>query len=153
MMLNRSSSDHVKCVFNPGNAKRVRFAHACQSSTPSHVSLDQLKNIYSGTPELDGKLWNFDPPGTCHGCKSGAHWTIMPGERFRLPILRNGTSVYDMKISAILFCQTLMGGDPMLWGNGECTVHPLRGATRLAKIYVDGIEVGHSECFCNNYHR
>lgn len=87
-MLNESNSDRVKCVYNPGNRKRVRFAHACQSSTPSHVSLDQRKHIYSGEPEWDDKLWNFDPPGGCHGCKSGAHWLINAGQKFRLPVLR-----------------------------------------------------------------
>ncbi len=158
-MLNESNSDQVKCVFNPGDAKRVRFTHACQSSTPSHVPLEQRKNIYREHPEWDWKLWNFDPPATCIGCKSGAHWTINPGERYRLPILRERYGepyVYNVKISGILYCRDIWtGGEYANWGDGECTDHPLRGASRLAKIYVDGTEVlftSHAECVCFNSH-
>lgn len=155
-MLEESNSDGVKCIYNPGNTKRVRFGYACQSSTPSHVSMDQRKTIYSAPPILDRHYeYKWSKQGTCVGCKTGAHWTINQGDIFQLP--KNHEMGYDgevqkvfeMKFSAVLYCRTLWElGEMGNWGTGECTDHPLRGASRVAKIYIDGVEVQHLAVLC-----
>lgn len=161
-MLKRANSDRVKCIYNPGPSKRIRFSYSCQSSFPSHESLDSLSTIYS-TIDFGFALnteWKSRDPGlgehpsglqynSGYGVNfwgggrlrsAGVVWEINQNQAFRIPSIQrvdgSGQVLEErqMMVSSVLFCRELMGP-------GDCRDNPLRGARRSAKIFVDGIEV------------
>ena len=159
-MLRHANSDRVKCIYNPGPSKRIRFSYSCQSSLPSHESLHQLRTIYSvfdfgfsANTEWNSaqrEFLQYDPPGhSGHYLSSGVYWEINQNQAFRIPAIRlvsNGQvrEEHQMMVSSVLFCRELMNP-------GDCRDNPLRGARRSARIFVDGIEVLHNrECLCFN---
>ncbi len=132
MMLNYSNSDLVKCVHNPGLRKRIRLSPSCQSSLPSSKLTDVFENLYGNVPGIISI--SPEPTGGCHA--SGCVWILEQGESFRIPRIQYPglASTQMIKVGSILFCREL-------WPHNECRDSPLRGATRIAKIFVDGIEV------------
>jgi hypothetical protein len=141
MMLNDSNSDMVKCVYNPGLQKRIRLSLSCQSSLPSSKLTDVFENVIKFPPNVDVSP---QPTGGCF--ESGCIWIIEPGTSFRIPSIQypGHENKQMIKVGSILFCREL-------WPHNECRDNPLRGATRIAKIFIDGIEVRSINiCSCND---
>jgi hypothetical protein len=141
-MLNETNSDLVKCIYNPGNSKIIRFSSVCHSSVPSdHMNL--LEQGLIGTEPISPNLLmtaNFFPSPDFLNPMSGAVWTIQPGEHFRVPVLKDtstGDIIHSFRVNSVLFCRVMKITGMV----NSCVDNPLRSATRIAKILVDGIEV------------
>lgn len=132
-MLNASGSDFVRCIYNPGPAKHIRLSRSCHSSLPTNVA-NNVEHSYFKTHELEGHV--FDPAPDGDDQRYGSYWTIGSNQTMRLPVKHLGpqTSI-PLRVNAILYCRNIEQS------SFKCVDNPLRGATRRAKIYIDGIEV------------
>ncbi len=140
-MLNESNSDAVKCIYNPGPSKRIRLSSACQSSLPSQVLVDVFEFIY-GKDEAPAGYEVY--PSYVGRFPSGAYWIVEQNQALRVPVIRSASDhqqAFHLKVSSVLFCR-------VLWPHGECRDTPLRGASRMAKMFIDGIEVRLQPNFC-----
>ena len=120
-MLHSVNSDRIKCLFNPGSSKRVRFGFSCHATGPpaelySMIHAPSVNTTYSYSPPFDGDNW----------------YTIGAGHNFTVPSIHiPGQVPTVMNILSILFCRNLNG-------QNECDDVPIRGATRVASAYIDG---------------
>ena len=153
-MLTQSGSDRVKCIYNPGPSKNIRISRACDSSSPGVV--DQYKSVVASLfSETQLKVvhpnWVFHPRPdgdsniNIHSIMH-SYWTIGQGQNMRLPVVHNGSGSVMLypRANAILYCRVLF--------DHNCVDHPLRGASRTAKIFIDGAEVNMHFVYlcCNN---
>lgn len=131
-MLRNAGSDRIKCIHNPGAAKRVRFGFACHSAGPPL----ELGSMIHGPS--DDSAYSYLPPFDGH------NWYNIGGEdNFTVPtILKPGQAPSVMIIFSVLFCRSTNGG------TGECADTPIRGATRVASASIDGQTV--AQPLCNN---
>jgi hypothetical protein len=134
-MLKESGSDIVKCIYNPGPQKKIRLSHSCQSSIPSEVIYHLFTSVYGYL----GDEYEYIPSGSWP-YPSGTYWIIDQHQAFPIPRIRkisNHQETVIPKVSSILFCRAL-------WPHGECRDSPVRGARRIAKIFIDDVEVSKS---------
>jgi hypothetical protein len=143
-MLNQSGSDRVKCIYNPGPSKNIRISRACDSSSPGVVNQYKsvIQNLFSETQlrNIVHPNWTYFPRPVGdsdfnHHPIVHSYWTIGQGQNMTLPVVHdlNGNVMFHPRANAILYCRTLL--------QHSCLDHPLRSATRTAKIFIDGVEV------------
>lgn len=156
-MLNESNSDKVKCIYNPGLPKRIRFSTICHSSLPSPHADWHKRHFLIGAQEYGKGLHEhylrtgyFSPnPDSLPDFEHGAFWTIGQEATFRVPVLKDRDTdavIHNFTMNSVLFCRNLK--KIMMFDTGQthfaCIDNPLRSATRTARIFLDGIQV----CAC-----
>jgi hypothetical protein len=134
-MLNETGSDLIKCIYNPGASKRIRFSSACHSSLPTNVANNVEHGLFKDSNILSFGL-SYHPPPDGSNERYGSYWTIGQGQIMNVPVLSAGNQVVgSQRLNAILYCRTLEHGSQ------KCIDNPLRSATRTVKIFIDGVQV------------
>jgi hypothetical protein len=140
-MLNETGSELIRCVYNPGATKRIRFSSACHSSLPTGIA-NNIERGFFRASEIQSYGLSYNPPPDGDDARYGSYWTIGQGQILTVPVISSGGSVIgSQRLNAILYCRTL---EP---GSQKCVDNPLRSSTRTAKIFIDGLQVSFADRF------
>ncbi len=134
-MLNETGSDSIRCIFNPGAAKRIRLSTSCHSSLPTGVA-NNVEQGYFRANEIGEHSLLYNPPPDGIDARYGSFWTIPHNQSMPVPVVTaQGNVIGRQRLNAILYCRTLEQSSQ------KCIDNPLRSATRTAKIFIDGVQV------------
>lgn len=134
-MLNKTGSDSIRCIYNPGATKRIRLSRSCHSSLPTGVA-NNVEQGYFRASEIGAHGLLYDPPPDGDDARYGSYWTIPHDQTLRVPVMTSqGNVAGPQRLNAILYCRTLEQS------SHKCIDNPLRSATRTAKIFIDGVQV------------